>query len=614
MLHPYVLSALAQLKDFAMSSDQKHLIDPENIVDQLYDIALDPQSLDLFIDAWNAAGLDASTARQTIKTIDDFDAAYMAHLKRAETFLARGQDVDDGPDLTKMLAPFEDLAAFIIDRDMRIVASNSGAQHALGIEDGTDLDHFHLPHNAQEQLLDTLGTVFATNDQPDRLLRLQFSGDQGPALFQIRGLSERANAAPQYALIVTTQYHWQPALGETLEDVFKLTITEQVVVRALVEGKDAKAIAAERGTSEGTVRGQIKSILAKMNARSQSEVIRLVLSLRDVSQNKPETAAPSAAKSEAVGQDWLSAQVYKPFETLTLPDGRRMDYHDMGPPTGAPILYTHMGYGLARWHAPMIKLAFQLGLRIIVPIRAGYGQSDVLDKNADVLKCGREDALFLLDHLGIQKLPYVCQGNDLIFGVDLICHVPERVSELVGICARPCLPGDQHYSYMGKWHRFFLSTAKHAPHLLHFTSKAAVAMAKRIGLLEMFRQMNQSSPSDMALLDDPQTAKVLIENAQLIAGKTTNIAQTYAMELLASERDWSDLLFKAKDTQTWFINGAEDPASDMGTVAEYRETYPWIDIEVIQDAGQLLIYQHFEHVLPRLAEAARRAAGPVPPE
>jgi len=133
-------------------------------------------------------------------------------------------------------------------------------------------------------------------------------------------------------------------------------------------------------------------------------------------------------------------------------------------------------------------------------------------------------------------------------------------------------------------------------------------MARRVGLVEMFRQLNHSSPADLAMLNDEELLKVLVANAELVAGKNTNVAQAYAMELLQTESDWSEIMMAAQETKTWFISGAEDPAADMATIAEYRENYPWVEIEVIQDAGQLLIYQHHEMVIPRLAEAAKRAA------
>jgi len=53
---------------------------------------------------------------------------------------------------------------------------------------------------------------------------------------------------------------------------------------------------------------------------------------------------------------------------------------------------------------------------------------------------------------------------------------------------------------------------------------------------------------------------------------------------------------RTKETPTRFINGAE-----------YHETYPWIEIEMIPNAGRLLLYQHCQMVIPRLAEAAKRA-------
>lgn len=252
-------------------------------------------------------------------------------------------------------------------------------------------------------------------------------------------------------------------IGKILEEIFKLKLAEQSVLRGLVEGMDAKTIAADRGTSDGTVRGQIKSLMLKMNARTQSEVIRLVLSLRDISEGSNVSPALPTTAPLRVTDEWLQLVVWKPFNNLILPDGRKIDYHDIGPVTGRPVLYSHMGYCQARWHAPMIKLAYRHSLRIICPIRAGYGQSDNLGPKTDVLDAARNDTLFLLTHLGIQRLPYLTQGNDLIF------------------------------------------------------------------------------------------------------------------------------------------------ATDIATIAGYRETCPWINVEVLPNAGQLLLFQHFETLIPRIAEAAGRA-------
>ncbi|MEM6275891.1 MAG: LuxR C-terminal-related transcriptional regulator [Pseudomonadota bacterium] len=587
--------------------DKKTSIDPDAIVDQLYDIALDTESLLPFMDAWNDAGLDAREVRQTIERIDQFDSAYEAHLTRAETFLRRDATRVGGPDFSAMLARFHGLAAFIVDASRSVAATNDGARHAFSIEAGASISDFDLPPEAVESLSDGINAVLSATERVDKLLKLTLPGTTGTSLFQLHRLAGAPDLAAPHVLVVTTHFHWQDGLGQTLEEVFGLTPAEQGIVRALVEGQNAKSISAARGTSEGTVRGQIKTVLAKMSARSQSEVIRLVLSLRDFTAPRTPTDGPPALSSAPTGGNWLQAEVWKPFKTLTLPDGRRMDYHDMGPVTGAPIIWTHMGYCMARWAEPMIKLCYQLGLRVIVPLRAGYGQSDNVDPKADILETTRADTLFLLKHLGIEKLPYATQGGDLIFGIDLAAHHPEVITEIAGICARPSLTGDRHYSTMGKWHRFFLSTGKHAPHLLKFTVKAAVTMCKRIGVTDMFIHMNKSSKSDMSLLEDRHIHDVLIYNAELAASKSTDISQAFTMEVLAAEKPWDDLMARARNTPTWFMNGGDDPSTDLAAIAEYRELYPWIDIEVIPDGGQMMIYKHYDIIIPRLAAAAQRA-------
>lgn len=591
-----------------MTHSPKTTFDPSKIVDQLYDIALDPGSLDRFIDVWNGAGMDAQVARKTLAQIDSFDQAFAAHLERAEVFLNLGKEDDAPPPLGLLLAPFDTLAAAIIDSAMTVVACNFGATRSLGLREGEALQTLTADPAVLEVFTDALRDLFRSGPKPDRLLKLEVGEKAAQTLFQIHRLSQTGPDGRALALIVTTQYQWQPALGATLEEVFQLTGTEQVVVRALVEGMDAKSIAIERGTSEGTVRSQIKSILAKMNARSQSEVIRLVLSFRDVAQGVAKPEDRPAAVVPLSSADWLDAEVWKPFELLIRPDGRKLFYLDMGPASGAPVLYSHMGFCAVRWSRSMLKHAFRHNLRIICPIRAGYGPSDNIDRHADVIQATRDDTLALLDHLGIARLPYLTQGNDLIFAVDLASRHPDVVAEIIGICARPYLTGDMHYAGMGKWHRFFLSTAKHAPNLLTFTAKAAIAMARRIGLVEMFRQVMKNSPADLAMIDDPDIYPIMVACGELIAGRSANISQAYTMELLRTEADWSDMMIAARATPTWFMNGLEDPSLDMATIAEYREHYPWIEIEVVPDAGQMTLYQCHADLIPRIAKAARSTA------
>ena len=583
-------------------------IRPEIIVDKLYDIALDPHELETFIDVWTGAGLDDAKARATVEAINRFDETHEAHLLRAKAFLERGEATDDIASLASVLTPFENLAAFIVDDRGTVSICNEGAAQTFALFSGIKLGASALPDEAQNALASALKQAFGGQEDAQFLVKAHLTAAESPLVMQVRRLSARLHDGRPLALVVTTSYRWHETLGPLLGEVFRLTVAEQGVVRSLVEGKNVKEIALLRDTSEGTVRGQLKSILSKMNARSQSEIIRLVVHLQSVSKQSAEItkSRPSARASSA---DWLSAEVWKPFKSVILPDGRRMDYHEMGPANGAPVLYSHMGYCMARWHAPMLKCAFAQGLRVICPIRAGYGHSENLTPDADVLTATREDTLYLMDKLNLGRVPYVVQGNDLVFAMDLAGKHPTRISEIIGLGARPYMHGDLQYAGMSKWHRFFISTAKHSPHLLRFTARASVSLMRRIGVEAMFKNVHKTSAADMAMDDDQPLKDVLIANAELIAGKTTDASLAYTMELILTESRWDHLIHAARQTKTRFICGGEDPLMDVATIAGYREAYPWIDIAVIPDAGQMLIYQKFAQVIPQIAAAAWQANG-----
>ncbi len=580
------------------------------IVDQLYDIAFDPRKLDDFIEAWNAAGFDAQEVRQTIEQIDAFDRSFGTHLNRADKFLQLNVDSERSA-LEEALEPFDTSVAMVLDHRLRVAALNGAARAAFSLEPGSAVQELPMGAEQLDAVMRALEGYQSEGGRETRILKLVEPDNRQPVLFHIRKLSILGEGGQPLFIVITNQFVWRLELDETLVEVFELTQAETRVVRGLVEGQDAKEIASSRGTSEGTVRSQIKSILAKTNAQSQAGVIRLVMSLRDVAGGAV-IARSTMRTSDSSNGSWLEKEARKPFKTMTLPDGRRLDYHDQGPPNGAPVLFSHMGFGQLRWTGPMLKLAFKHGLRVICPVRAGYGQSTPIDQGADVLEVTRDDTRALMDHLGIEKLPYVSQGNDLIFAADLAAEAPERVSEIIGICARPFLNGDIHYAARGGWHRFYLSTAKHSPHLLLFMARAAFNLARKIGTRAMFLHMNKGSTADLSLDLDPH-ASAIMEQAgnDLLIGKYTNSAQAFVREILVTEADWSERIRAAKEVPIWCVNGAQDPSMNASVIDLYRAAYPWMSFETIEDAGQMLIFQHYDMVIPRIAKAAHRALLPA---
>lgn len=582
-------------------------VDHNLIVDRIYEVALEPPLFEDFINFWHDANISSKVSIAEDTQPGAFGQSYHRHVERAQTFLSLGELAYR--DLSEHLKPYENLAAFVVNGSLMVETKNNGAFSAFGVVEGNSLLQLDLDADVLNALISMTKDVLNSADSLEKLLKADMENKRGAMLFRVVRLWN-VNGAIPYALIVTTQFHWRNEIDDLLGNSFNLTKAEQAVVRSLVEGHSTKNIALIRATSESTVRAQIKSIISKMNLRSQTDVIRLAMTFSKL--NPESNASPIVESSAAPTQslNWLEHEVWKPFEAITVPDGRKLTYHLMGPKAGNPILFSHMGSCMVRWSRPMIELLYEHNLRVICPIRAGYGQSDNLKLNADIFEVTTEDTVFLLNFLGLSKLPNAVLGSDFPLAVHLAGRHPKLITELIGIGARPCLPNGKSIDGAGRWQQFFASASRHAPHLAEFASRALMLMCKRIGPAAMLDKLCKDSPADLALLESAEMSQVLEANIALMAGEGTNAARAFAMEFIAFHQDWSGLMPAIRDVPIKLIIAEEDPTVDLSQLPQIEAAYPWIKIEIERDAGLAMIYQKFQTIIPQMAEAANRAAMP----
>lgn len=90
------------------------------------------------------------------------------------------------------------------------------------------------------------------------------------------------------------------------------------------------------------------------------------------------------------------------LQTITLPDGRKVDYLVSGPADGFPFLYLHGTPGSAVPHGPaLLGPCQERNLKLITISRAGYGGTSRWKgrRVVDVVP----DVQALLGHLGIEE-------------------------------------------------------------------------------------------------------------------------------------------------------------------------------------------------------------------
>ena len=136
-----------------------------------------------------------------------------------------------------------------------------------------------------------------------------------------------------------------------------------------------------------------------------------------------------------------------------------------------------------------------------------------------------------------------------------------------------------------------------------------MAMCKQIGPEAMLRQLCKDSLSDLALLEVDEMKQVLVANISLMAGKSTNAARAFAMEYIAFQKDWSGQVMATRHIPVRIFLAEEDPTMDLSALPKLKTIYPWIEFDVMAQAGLALMFQKYNELVPVIAEAAARASG-----
>ena len=570
--------------DGVMSQDD----DTSEIIDRIYDVAVDPERYEAMLDVWERRlSILRLRADEEMGRRIASDAGIEAHLDRASIFLQRLSDTETGSDRSPL--DLDVKAAFLVDSRMTMRRTNRAAQEAFAISNGDALDRLPLAEEDVDNLRAAIRKLAGSGGGEPMLLRFTSARSERCIIFHVARQPTPPDAP--MVLVRTTELGWPEHLSRAMRDAFALTAAEVEIVRSLAEGRSVREISTDRKRSFATVRTQISAILAKTETHSQAELIRITLGLMDVVGTAAEPEA-AARRSPQLGP--------VPFRTLKTADGRRYDWVEFGDQAGRPCLFLPLDYGLIRWPRSAEIAALAEHIRVIAPVRAGYGHSAPLPRSVgNYDEATAADLVGLLDHLAIRRCAVLALGADLRFAMALASRAPERVTGILGCSAALPVVTARQYERMGKWHRFILANARYAPQILPFLVKSGFALARRIGKERFFRSVNAGSPADMRTFSDPEIREAILLGSDICLGAGHSAHEAFARECIDSETDWADLV-RACPVPVRLLQGAEDPQTPAETVRELMTAFPALDIEIVEDAGQLLFFQEWPRVLGEL--------------
>jgi pimeloyl-ACP methyl ester carboxylesterase/DNA-binding CsgD family transcriptional regulator len=245
-----------------------------------------------------------------------------------------------------------------------------------------------------------------------------------------------------------------------IQATFSLTPAEARLAQHMEEGGTLNEAAAAFGLSVFTVRAQLRAIFAKVGVRRQSE-LALAFKQFDGLLNAvvPVSAAPSRALARALTPSARALLANAPtLRLFVLSDGRRLCYRQYGDPAGQAVLIFHDSMGSSLAPPCTDDVARELGLRLLIPERPGFGQSDPSPRYSFDSVAADYAALAQGLDLGSVRLAAAASGAGFaIVAARLMGGACERLLLVSGRGGTPTAPA-AHQSFLTRYRREMLSS------------------------------------------------------------------------------------------------------------------------------------------------------------
>jgi pimeloyl-ACP methyl ester carboxylesterase len=517
----------------------------------------------------------------------EIDAKYRALVDEVEATLSDpggaavlARNLQDLPELLAGLdhkTPETGPIEVLVDRGGRLVDQNAAAEQRLGLMLGDRLQDIAMSPQAAQR--------FLVNRDKGAVPLLVADPAGGTILL----FGQQSADADSPMLLTEVQRGIGAAIRARLADAAGLAASERQLLKGLMQGKSVQGIARELGRTEGTVRQQLKSIMAKMGVNSQQQLISSAYALTLM--YRQTNSAPTAASPLLQG--------------ATLHNGRHgvVARHVFGLSDGVPVLFFHGAlFGITAVPG-MIAAAQALGLRLIAPERPGYGHT-VLGDHQDPVALAVQQAVDLLDALCLSKVVVLAHDIGTRFAARLALDAPDRVAAVIAAPATPPMQTWSQTADMPTRHRVNAWASQHLPGLMDKIVALGLSQIARAGVEEIPRLVFDGCDFDQAVLRQDGAAAVLQEAFELAWAQR---GAGFRADMRLTNENWQE---EAGRIEVPFLclHGEESRTVSRNAVEDLARTLPKGRFRLVEAAGHSLPVSHPALIL-RAALAAANAVG-----
>jgi pimeloyl-ACP methyl ester carboxylesterase len=278
---------------------------------------------------------------------------------------------------------------------------------------------------------------------------------------------------------------------------------------------------------------------------------------------------------------------------LLLHDGRTIAWREYGPPGGKPVFRFQGTPGSRMSHHPHTESYANLGVRVIVMDRPGYGASTRLPGRG--ISVVADDAAELLDHLGLDAVHAIGGSGGGPHVIAFAAKHPDRARAITVVVGSAPLEEEDVAGLIGL-NRDAWYAARDGGWDALYELLVPVRDELLADPLRAFRAvMEKAPPSDQEVINDHAWQRVLIEDT-LEALRTG--AEGWTDEGMALLGDYDFDPADVGCSVVWW-HGEHDANAPLSAVHRVSDRIPNVDLRT-WDAGHLESYRRHDEILAEL--------------
>ena len=539
-----------------------------NLIKEAYAATLDPSRITEFEAFWESY-IDAQTQKKP-EGFDWENTPVNAHITLAMDIIGKVRTINDKLEEAQHLVESHYGFGFIIDENGRIIVSNTDAQRFTSEADFLS-----------DLAIDSISTNNIMNWMRDTEEYYSFfhvyigGGSESVPLFisPIKIESTTDAKSVKHFLITSVESTLSTVAVDVIGRSFGLSPAESQVAGMLADACSPKEIANLRDVKITAVRTQIAKIKEKMGAKDIPDIVRLFISMG----LRQKSVKRQIGRMEAIRG--LNQPKTIREGSMTLRDGRRLQYFEQGHPKGQIILYIHSLIDGVEFPGMFSRGLVRSGLRIISPSRAGFGRSEPNRKSniIDLVDSCVSDMIDLLDHINAEEV-IVLTGWAGSIAQRLALRDTGRVKSLIFSGAVPVW--ENHYlNFLSDRDRIAVKTSIHAPQALPYLVRVKKAM-----------QTSQDHSIFMGSLDKSNLQKKHLSHSEKIYLKKkfhhilNQSVWAFIEDIPYIHKDWTNDARKL-DLPVTIVKGEDNTDQPVEAISRYQAAVPHSIIRTIKGAG-----------------------------